>query len=76
VKPNLTESLAMAGSAQDFRPHSALIISSDEAEANRIKSSIANPARVLTLTQSGGTSQWFQNKQVADAAFQWLKETF
>jgi len=76
VKPNLTESLAMAGSAQDFHPRSALILVPDEAEGNRITPYVANPVRVLTAPVTGGTNPWLQNKQVADAVFQWLKETF
>jgi len=76
VKPNLTESLAMAGSAQDFHPRSALIVAPDEGEGARIKGYVTNPAKVLTANVAGGTTQSFQNKQVADAVFQWLKETF
>ncbi len=76
VKPNLTESLAMAGSAQDFKPKSALIVVADEAEGNRIKALVTAPSRVLVVPLSGGAAQWVADKRVADAVFQWLKETF
>jgi pimeloyl-ACP methyl ester carboxylesterase len=76
VKPNLNESLAMAGSAQDFHPHSALIVVSDAAEGNRLKGYVADPVKVLTMAGSAGAAQSFQNRQLTDAVFQWLKETF
>ena len=76
IQPKLSESLAMAGSAQDFKPKSALIIVADEAEGNRVKAAVANPSRVQVVPLSGGTSQWVADKRVADAVFQWLKETF
>jgi pimeloyl-ACP methyl ester carboxylesterase len=76
IQPNLNESLAMAGSAQDFRPRSALIITSNEEEANRIKALVAAPLRIQVLPLSGGTTQWSADKRVADAVFQWLRETF
>jgi len=76
VKPNLNESLAMAGSAQDFHPRSALIAVSEEAEGNRLKGYVANPVKVLTLAAPSGAAQAFQNRQLTDAIFQWLKDTF
>jgi len=76
IQPKLSESLAMAGSAQDFKPKSALIIVADEAEGNRVKAAVANPSRVQVVPLSGGTSQWVADKRVADAVFQWLKETY
>ena len=76
VKPNLTESLAMAGSAQDFKPKSALIVVADEAEGNRIKALVSAPSRVQVVPLSGGAAQSVADKRVADAVFQWLKETF
>ena len=76
VNPNLTESLAMAGSAQDFEPKSALIVVSDQGEGNRINNLVKPPARVQVVPISGGTAQWFASRQVTDAVFQWLKETF
>lgn len=76
IKPNLAESLAMAGSAQDFHPKSALIIVPDAAEGNRIKSHVKDPSRVQVLALSGNTATAVANKQLTAAAFQWLKETF
>jgi len=76
IKPNLDESLALAGSAQDFQPRSALIVASNQAEADRLKVMVKQPARVLVSSHSGGTAQWMADKQVADAVFQWLNETF
>ena len=76
VKPNLNESMAIAGSAQDFHPRSALVISPDEAEGNQIKTLVQAPFRLLTLGLAGGTTPSFENKQLTDAVFQWLKETY
>ena len=76
VKPNLEETLALAGSAQDFQPRSALIVTSSQADADRIKGMVRLPSRVLVASHSGGTAQWMADKQVADAVFQWLNETF
>jgi len=76
IKPDLAESLAMAGSAQDFRPKSALIVIADAVEGNRIRDSVTAPARVQVFSISGGTAQWLAEKRVSDAVFQWLRETF
>ena len=76
IKPNLMESLAMAGSAQDFQPRSALIIHPDDAEGNRIKALVRAPSRVLVASVAGGTGSWVADRQVSNAVFQWLKETF
>src|SRR5262245_42200534 len=76
IKPNLDESLALAGSAQDFQPRSSLIVVPTQTEADRFKSAVKTPSRVMVSAQSGGTSQWTSNKQLKDAIFQWLKETY
>jgi pimeloyl-ACP methyl ester carboxylesterase len=76
LKPNLAESHALAGSAQDFTPRSALIVVNDEAEGHRIRSGVQNPARVLTTPISGGSSAWIGDKAIQEAIFQWLTETF
>ncbi len=76
IKPNLTESLAMAGSAQDFQPRSALVVTGDEAEGNRIKALVNAPSRVLVRSVQGGSAQSIVDRQISDAVFQWLRETF
>lgn len=76
VKPSLNESLSMAGSAQDFHPRSAFIVMPSEADANALKALVQAPVRVQSATVEGGTREWFQSKAVADAIFQWLKETY
>jgi dienelactone hydrolase len=76
VQPNLQESLALAGSAQDFQPRSTLIVASSQAEADRIKAAVKAPSRVLVASQSSGTTQWMANSEVKNAIFQWLKETY
>ena len=76
IKPNLAESLAMAGSAQDFQPRSALIVVADANEGNRIRALVKAPSRVQVVPLSGGTSQSVASKPVVDATLQWLKETF
>jgi pimeloyl-ACP methyl ester carboxylesterase len=76
IRPNLDESLALAGSAQDFQPRSALIVASSQSEVERLKAMVQQPSRVLIATHPDGTPQWITDKQVADAIFQWLNETF
>ncbi len=55
INPKLSESLAMAGSAQDFSPRSTLILTSDEAEGNRIKAIVKNPVKILAVPLTAGT---------------------
>lgn len=76
VNPNLREGQEMAGSAQDYKPHSALILSSNDTEGNSVKNAVLAPTQVRVITQAGGTASWFQNKQVSDSVLQWLKDTF
>jgi len=76
VNPNLTEGQELAGSAQDYKPRSALIVTLTEAEGNTIKAAVQPPVQVRVVTQAGGTTSWLQNKQVSDAIYQWLKDTF
>src|SRR5262249_53472455 len=76
IKPNLDEALALAGSAQDFQPRSALIVTSNQAEGDRIRPIVKQPVRVLVATNSSGTVNWLADRQVTDAIFQWLQETF
>ncbi len=80
ISPNLNESLALAGSAQDFQPRSALMIVPNASEGDRIRALVRAPSRVLELrpagTRYGTTAEWIADKQVVDAIFQWLKETY
>ena len=76
IKPNFDESLALSGSAQDFQPRSTLVVVSAAAEGERFKSLVKAPNRVVVSSQSGGSAQWTADRQVRDAVFQWLKETF
>jgi pimeloyl-ACP methyl ester carboxylesterase len=76
IKPNLNESLALAGSAQDFQPRSALIIAPAASEPDRIRRMVQTPARLVLAEQSGGAAEWASNRAVKDAIFQWLKETY
>jgi len=76
IKPNLDESLALAGSAQDFQPRSALIVVSSQAEGDRTRTMVRLPSRVVVASIPGGTAQSLADRQVADAIFQWLNETF
>jgi hypothetical protein len=76
IKPNLEESLALAGSSQDFQPRSSLIVAASQSEGDRLKAVVKEKSRVIVASQSGGAAQWTAGKQVKDAVFQWLKETF
>ena len=76
VNPNLKESLELAGSAQDFRPRSALVVAENANSVEPIKTYVKDPFRVLAQPVAGGTAQVFQGKALSDAIFQWLKETY
>jgi pimeloyl-ACP methyl ester carboxylesterase len=76
IKPNLMESLALAGSAQDFHPRSALIVVPNETEGNRIRALVQPPSRILVSSVTGDTAQASADSQIAAAVFQWLRETF
>ncbi|HEX4998849.1 MAG TPA: alpha/beta fold hydrolase [Terriglobia bacterium] len=77
IKPSLAESSAMAGSAQDFNPRSALIIAPAPGDESQWTNTIARPIRLVT-TESvrGGAAAWVESAPVVDATIQWLKETF
>jgi len=76
VNANLREGQEMAGSAQDYRPRSALIVALTETEGNTLKAAVQTPVQVRVVSQAGGTASWLQNKQVSDSIYQWLKDTF
>lgn len=76
IKPVLKEALEMAGSAQDFHPRSVLVIAADVAEGNALKPYVKDPFRVLAQPVTGGTAQVLRLKQITDAIFQWMKETY
>jgi pimeloyl-ACP methyl ester carboxylesterase len=76
VNPNPKESLEMAGSAQDFVPRSALVITENAAQSDSIKPYVKGSFRSLVQPVSGGTAQVFEDKPLSDAIFQWLKETY
>jgi pimeloyl-ACP methyl ester carboxylesterase len=76
INPKLDETLALAGSAQDFQPRSSLIVVSSQAEGDPIKTTVRQPVRVVTSSVSGGSAQSVANRQIADAIFQWLMETY
>jgi pimeloyl-ACP methyl ester carboxylesterase len=76
INPKLDESLALAGSAQDFQPRSTLVIVPNQTEGDRLKPLIKSPSRVVVASHAGGTAQWTSDSKVDDAIFQWLKETY
>lgn len=76
INPKRDESLALAGSAHDFQPRSTLVIVPDQAEGDRIKADVRLPSKVIVVSHSGGTAEWLADKQVTDAIFQWLKDTY
>lgn len=76
VNPKLSEALQMAGSAQDFRPRSALVVTETAAEGDAIKSYVREPLRLLALPVAGGSAEVVKSKPVSDAIFQWLVETY
>jgi pimeloyl-ACP methyl ester carboxylesterase len=76
VKPNPKESLEMAGSAQDFRPRSALVVTETAAVGDELKTYVKEPFRSLIQPVEGGTAQVFQQKALSDAIFQWIKESY
>ena len=76
IKPNLQESLSLAGSAQDFQPRSTLIVASIQAEGDRLKAPVKAPSRVLVVSTIRRNGAWTADPQVKNAIFQWLKETY
>ena len=76
VNPNPKESLEMAGSAQDFRPRSVLVVTENAAVSDEIKAHVKEPFRSLIQPVAGGTAQVFQGKALSDAIFQWIKESY
>ncbi len=76
INPRLSESLALAGSAQEFTPHSALILASDDAEAAKVKALVKDPSKVQKVAVTGGTAAWVNTRTVTDSIFQWLQQTF
>jgi len=76
VNPNPKESLEMAGSAQDFRPRSALIVTDTAAQSDELKPYVKEPFRSLVQPVAGGTAHVFQGKALTDAIFQWIKESY
>ena len=76
VNPNPKESLEMAGSSQDFVPRAAMVVTENAAQSDAIKPYVKGTFRSLVQPVNGGTAQVFQDKPLADAIFQWLKETY
>jgi pimeloyl-ACP methyl ester carboxylesterase len=76
INPNPAEALEMAGSAQDFRPHTAMVVTAGAAEGDPLKAYVKGPSRYLTLPVTGGTTQALQSKELVDAMFLWINETF
>lgn len=76
VNPKFSESLALAGSAQDFSPRTALIITTDEPDANQFKAVLKQPFNIVSLETHGKTADWIGKKAVADAILDWLQKTF
>jgi pimeloyl-ACP methyl ester carboxylesterase len=74
VNPNLREAQEMAGSAQDYHPRSALILARSEAEGAALKEGVRSPLIMQVVNPAGGTSTVFQNPQVTDPIFKWLKD--
>ena len=76
LNPNLTEGQELAGSAQDYKPRSALIVTSSETQGNSLKAVVQTPVQVRVVQQAGGTTAMLQNKEISDAINQWLKDSF
>ena len=74
VNPNLREGQEMAGSAQDYRPRSALIFARSESEGAGLKEGVRSPLIMHVVNPTGETPAQFQDKEVTDPAFQWLKD--
>ncbi len=76
MNPRFSESLALAGSSQDFVPRSALILTSESDEGKKFQPVLKNPFDIQTRSINGGTPAWVTTKSVTDAIFQWLQKTF
>jgi pimeloyl-ACP methyl ester carboxylesterase len=76
INPKLSESLALAGSSQDFTPRSALVITADQSEAEKFRPLIKQPNDFQSKEIQGGTSAWITASSVTEAILQWLQKTF
>jgi pimeloyl-ACP methyl ester carboxylesterase len=76
LNPKFAESLALAGSSQDFAPRSALIIVPSSDEGKKFQAALKNPFDIQTREIGGGTAAWVSTKAVADSIFQWLQKTY
>jgi len=74
VNPNLREGQELAGSAQDYRPRSALIFARSETEGAGLKEGVRSPLILHVVNPAGGTPAQFQNKEITGPIFQWLKD--
>src|SRR5262249_15341814 len=70
INPQLSESLALAGSSQDLKPRSALIVTADQAAADSFKPVLKQPYEVQVQRIQGGTGNWIGSSAVTDAIFQ------
>src|SRR2546426_86746 len=70
INPKLAESVALAGSSQDFAPRSTLIVTADQTEAAKFKPLLKQPYDVQIRDIQAGTSAWIGNSTVTDAIFQ------
>jgi pimeloyl-ACP methyl ester carboxylesterase len=76
INPRLNESLAMAGSAQDFAPKTVLIMSSGTTDIDGIKPYVKGQLSIRNFAVSGGTTSWLANKEAVDAIFSWIQQTY
>jgi pimeloyl-ACP methyl ester carboxylesterase len=76
LNPKFSESLALAGSSQDFAPRSALIMVSSSDEGKKFQPALKEPFDIQNREIAGGTTAWVSNKAVTDAILQWLQKTY
>jgi pimeloyl-ACP methyl ester carboxylesterase len=76
LNPKLDEILSMTGSAQDFQPRSALIVTSSVEEGPRLKPLVKAPVEIATRQYPDGAAQWAANKTLQADILRWLKDTY
>lgn len=77
IDPHLDEALSMAGTAQEFRPRSALLVTRDQATADAVRRYVTGPAAVLEVEPGGeGTSSWLGAENTREEILRWVIDVF
>jgi hypothetical protein len=77
IGPVPDEALSMAGTAREFTPRSALLVTRDRETAEAVEAYVSGPSRVLLLEPDGdGTASWLAAGDAAAQILRWLRDTY